>query len=98
MSGLLTAWWVWISAALIFAMVEMLAPGHVLLGFALGAALVGLLLLGPAASFSVPMLLLLFTLFSLAAWLILRRVFKLPGTRARTFDRDINDQDIGTPR
>ena len=35
--------------------------------------------------------LLVFAVLSLAAWLILRRVFALPKGQVKTFDTDIND-------
>ena len=91
-TDLLTIWWVWLVAALVFAIVEVLVPGHVLLGFAIGAALVGLLMLGPTSFFlSAPALILLFAILSLVAWLILRRIFRPPGRKAKTFNYDIND-------
>lgn len=90
-TAFLTLWWVWIAAALGLATLEVLVPGFVFLGFAIGAALVGVLLLGPIAALSVPFLMLLFAILSLFAWLGLRRVFTLAGTAPKHFDRDIND-------
>lgn len=86
-----TLWWVWGAAALVLAILEVLAPGFVFLGFAAGAAAVGLLLLVPGLSLSLPLLLLIFAALSLAAWLAMRRAFALPGEKPRTFDHDIND-------
>ena len=84
-------WWVWLAGALVLGIVEMLAPGFIFLGFAIGAAGVGLLqLLGPGA-LDLPALLLIFAALSLAAWLILRRSFALPKGQVKTFDHDIND-------
>lgn len=65
-------WWVWAVAGLVLGILEVLAPGYIFLGFAAGAAVVGLLLLvgGPFAAWAVgslPLLLLLFALASLAA-------------------------------
>lgn len=91
MTGIMTTWWVWIAAALGLAILEVLAPGFVFLGFAIGAAIVGLMLLGPAQLLSVPLLILIFAALSLIAWLVLRRVFALPGSTPKTFDHDIND-------
>ncbi|GAA6164983.1 hypothetical protein NBRC116590_26870 [Pelagimonas sp. KU-00592-HH] len=91
MTGIMTTWWVWIAAALGLAILEVLAPGFVFLGFAIGAAIVGLMLLGPAQFLSVPVLILIFAALSLIAWLVLRRVFALPGSKPKTFDHDIND-------
>lgn len=87
-----TLWWVWMAAALILAILEVLVPGFVFLGFALGTLAVGLLLLaGIGATLSLALLLLIFALCSLAAWLILRRLFALPTGQVRIIDRDIND-------
>ncbi|MGR3635672.1 MAG: NfeD family protein [Shimia sp.] len=91
MADLVTTWWAWLAAALIMAILEVLAPGFVFLGFAIGAAVMGLMLLGPAQLMSIPMILLIFAALSLIAWLILRRAFALPSGQVKTFDHDIND-------
>ena len=90
MVGLLSLWWVWMAAALALAILEVLAPGFIFLGFAAGAALVGLLLLTPATP-RLAALLAIFALLSLIAWAILRRTFRRPGGDARHIDHDIND-------
>ena len=61
------------------------------LGFAAGAAIVGLMLLGPASLLSVPVLLLIFAALSLVTWLLLKRFFALPKGQVKTFNHDIND-------
>lgn len=91
MAEVMTIWWVWLAAALVLAILEVLAPGFVFLGFAIAAALVGLALLGPLKLLSVPMLLLIFAVLSLATWLLLRRMFALPKGQVKTFKHDIND-------
>lgn len=91
MADLLTVWWVWLAAALLLAILEVLAPGFIFLGFAIGAAVVGLALLGPIQLLSVPMILLAFAALSLVAWLVLRKVFALPKGQVKTFNHDIND-------
>ena len=91
MTDLLTAWWVWLAAALVLAILEVLAPEFILLGFAIGAAVVGLALLGPTQLLSVPMILLAFAALSLVAWLVLRKLFALPKGQVKTFNHDIND-------
>ncbi|MBY6137945.1 hypothetical protein KUV26_00670 [Leisingera daeponensis] len=83
-------WWVWGAAALALAILEVLVPGFVFLGFAIGAAVVTLLLLA-GASISLPPLLLIFAALSLTAWLVMRRYFALPKGQVKTFDHDIND-------
>ncbi len=90
MSALWTLWWVWGALALVLAIVEVLLPGFIFLGFALGAAGVSLLLL-LALPLSLPLALLIFAGLSLIAWLGLRRAFALPRGQVKTFDSDIND-------
>jgi membrane protein implicated in regulation of membrane protease activity len=90
------AWWVWGVAAVVLAIGEVLIPGFVLLGFALGAAVVGLILLvgGPLAVWlggSLPILLLVFAVVSLVSWLALRRWVGVYRGQVKTFDHDIND-------
>lgn len=89
-------WWVWAVAALVLAVGEVLLPSYVLLGFAIGAGVVGLVLLvgGPLAIWlagSVPVLLLAFALVSLVAWLSLRRWLGVRKGQVKTFDYDVND-------
>lgn len=85
-------WWVWLAAALVLAILEVLVPGFVFLGFALGSLAVGLLLLlGIGATLSLPILLLIFAALSLVAWLVLRRLFALPTGQVKIIDKDIND-------
>lgn len=91
MPDMLMTWWVWLAAALALGILEMLLPGFIFLGFAIGAGIVGLALLGPLASLSVPAILLIFAVVSLVAWLALRRYFALPKGQVKTFDHDIND-------
>jgi len=86
--SLWSVWWLWIAGALALGVVEMLLPGFIFLGFAIGAALTGLMLL--AVTPSLPVLLLVFAALSLAAWLLLRRSFALPTGQVKTFKDDIN--------
>ncbi|MVO15949.1 NfeD family protein [Parasedimentitalea huanghaiensis] len=86
-----STWWIWAATALLLAIVEVLAPGFVFLGFAIGAAAVSLILLNTGMSVGLPMLLLIFAALSLVAWLILRRIFARPQGQVKTFDHDIND-------
>ena len=90
------AWWIWGAAAVVLAIGEVLLPSFVLLGFALGAAVVAALLLfgGPLSVWlaaSLPILLLLFAIVSLLCWLALRRWVRVYRGQVKTFDHDIND-------
>ncbi len=86
-------WWVWMAAALGLAIVEVVVPGFIFLGFAAGAAIVALgLLSGLVGTGSLPLLLLIFAGLSLVAWLVLRRVFARPEGQVKIIERDINDE------
>ena len=89
-------WWVWGVAAIALAVGEVLLPTFVLLGFAIGAGAVALMLLvgGPLALWlggSLPVLLLVYAVLSLLAWLALRRWLGVYRGQVKTFDRDINE-------
>lgn len=87
-------WWVWMSAGIALAILELLAPGFIFLGFALGALAVGglFLLAGPGVfSGSLSLTLLIFAVLSLVAWLVLRRLVGVRKGQTRIWDRDINE-------
>lgn len=89
-------WWVWGVAAVILAIGEVLLPSFLLLGFAIGAGVIALVLLigGPLALWlggSLPVLMLAFAVISLIAWLALRRWVGVYRSQVKTFDRDINE-------
>ena len=85
-------WWVWIAIGIGLGVLEMLAPAFVLLGFAIGATIVGLgLLAGLFTSFSFAALMAIFAVASLLAWIGLRILVKRPGDTPKVFDHDIND-------
>ncbi|WP_170595078.1 NfeD family protein [Ruegeria arenilitoris] len=84
-------WWVWLAAALALGILEVALPGFIFLGFAIGAAITGILLVIPGLAPNLPVLFLIFATLSLIAWLVLRRMFALPHGQVRTFDHDIND-------
>ena len=85
-------WWIWIVAAIILGILEMLAPAFVLLCFAIGAGLVGAGLgLGVLTGVSLSALMAIFAIASLAGWIALRLMFRVKGDKPKTFDYDIND-------
>ena len=86
-------WWIWIIAGLALAIMEVLVPVQIFLGFALGAAGVGAaLLLGvPGLAGSLPALGLTFAVLSLAAWLILRPLMGVRKGQVKHFEHDINE-------
>lgn len=90
------AWWVWGAAAVVLAIGEVILPSFVLLGFAIGAAVIALILLvgGPLAVWlagNLAVLLLVFAVVSLLSWLALRRLLGVYRNQVKTFDRDINE-------
>lgn len=89
-------WWVWLTAALGLAFLEVLVSGWIFLGFAIGAAITGLLLavggpLGLWLAGSLPLTLVVFAILSLLAWLALRRAVGVREGQVKVWDRDINE-------
>ncbi|WP_299030786.1 hypothetical protein [uncultured Sulfitobacter sp.] len=90
MEGLLNIWWVWLCAALGLALIELIAPASVFLGFALGAlAMTAVVAFTSVANTSA--LLAVFAALSLVAWIVLKLVFKNQSSGARIVTRDINE-------
>ncbi len=88
-----SVWWVWMVGALLLAILEVVAPAQIFLGFAIGAAGVGVaLLLGiPGLAGSIPAMLLVFAVVSLIAWLVIRRAVGIRKGQVKVFDHDINE-------
>lgn len=84
-------WWVWMVAGAVLAILEVLIPGFILLGFAIGAGITGALLWLGILGGSLAVLLLLFGLSSLIAWLALRSLVGVRHGQVKIWDRDIND-------
>ncbi|NDW54075.1 NfeD family protein [Aliiroseovarius sp. PrR006] len=85
-----SVWWAWIGGAIALVILEILAPGYIFLGFAIGATAVGVLL-ALGASLSLPILLVIFAAVSLASWLVLRMAFGVRKGQTKTWDTDINE-------
>ena len=89
-------WWIWISAGVVLAILEVLAPGFIFVGFAIGAAVVGILLaiddsLGGWLSGSLPNTLMVFAAVSVVSWIVMRKVVGVQKNQTKVFDEDIND-------
>ncbi len=82
-------WWVWLAAALGLAILEVVVPGFVFLGFAVGAAVTALVVLLPI-DLGLTALLAIFAILSLIAWIVMRRLFKTPDDQSRVIREDIN--------
>jgi membrane protein implicated in regulation of membrane protease activity len=86
----LTLWWVWVCVALAVGILELLAPGFIFLGFALGA----LAMAAIVSIFSltnIPAMLALYAVLSLVGWIVLRAAFRNQSSGARIVTSDIND-------
>lgn len=86
-----TEWWVWMSGALILATLEVLIPGYIFLGFALGAAVMGLMILFGFSASGLALTLVIFAVFSLISYLLMRKVFGLKTGQVKVWDTDVND-------
>ena len=84
-------WWVWMAAALALAILEVFAPGFVFLGFAVGAAITGVLVLLGVKT-SIAWTLVIFATLSLLAWIVSRRVLGVRKGQVKIWDTDINEQ------
>ncbi len=86
-----TEWWVWMSAALILATLEVLIPGYIFLGFAIGAGVMGLLILLGVSASGLALTLVIFAILSLLSYLAMRKYFGLRKGQVKIWDTDIND-------
>lgn len=89
-------WWVWAVAGLALAILEIIVPGYIFLGFAVGATVTGVVMLvgGPFAAWlsgSVSLLALFFAVASLIGWFALRQAFGVRKGQVKIWDRDINE-------
>lgn len=90
MTGLLGLWWVWAATALVLGIAEVLLPGFIFLGFAIGAVImVGVVTL--VEGLSAAALLAIFSGISLMCWIALHLVFKRQSSDERIVENDIND-------
>lgn len=86
-------WWVWAVAGLVLGVLEVALPGHILLGFGIGAlATAGVVFAaGPEEVPGLPVLLVIFAAASGLAWIVLRRAFAARRGQVKIWERDIND-------
>ena len=89
-------YWIWYAAALVLGILEILAPGYILLGFAISAGVIGTIFAfgGPFSEYlsgSLPITLVVFAAAALVLWLILRRVLGIRAGQIKHFDHDINE-------
>jgi len=91
MGTLVGIWWVWLAAALALALVEVLLPGFIFLGFAIGAVGMALLIALLPAAPTAAVAMAIFGGLSLLAWIGLRVIFRNQRSGARIIKNDIND-------
>jgi len=84
-------WWVWIVGGIILAVLEVIAPGYILLGFSVGAIATGILLALGVLGGSLPILILVAAVISLLTWFAMRRFFGIRRGQIKIWDRDINE-------
>jgi inner membrane protein len=90
LGALVGTWWAWVILGFALGVLEVLAPGFIFLGFAIGAVVTGALV-GIGIPAGVPALILIFAVVSVIAWLVLRRVVGVREGQVKIWDRDIND-------
>lgn len=91
MMALWQVWWVWLVAAAVLGILELALPGFMALGFGLGAAVVGVLIMTGVLGGNLATIILVFAVGSLAGWIGLRRWAGIRKGQVKVWDRDIND-------
>lgn len=89
MTELWALWWVWACAALALGILELLVPGFIFLGIAIGAAIVAALV-GLFGDLGLTPTLAVFAAASLISWVALKRMFKPADDQTRVIHDDIN--------
>ncbi|GGE20658.1 hypothetical protein SAMN05421774_10648 [Gemmobacter megaterium] len=83
-------WWIWIAGGIALGVLELLAPGYIFLGFAVGAVLTGgLVAVGIPGN--LPLALVIFAALSLIAWATMRRILGRRAGDVKIIRHDIND-------
>jgi inner membrane protein len=88
---LIGTWWAWVILGFALGVLEVLVPGFIFLGFAIGAVVTGILV-GFGVPAGLPALILIFAVVSVIAWFGLRRTMGIREGQVKIWDRDINDQ------
>ena len=83
-------WWVWVVFGVALGVLEVLVPGFIFLGFAIGAVVTGALVGIGVVGGNVALLVLVFAVLSLVAFLVLRRVVGVTKAQSKVWDKDIN--------
>lgn len=83
--------WVWIIAAALIALIELVVPGYVFLSLGVAAAVIGLALLAGVWGAGLAVTLLVAAIIAAGVMLSLRRIFGTSRGEKRVWRRDIND-------
>ena len=86
-----TVWWVWVVAGFALGVLEVILPGFIFLGFAIGAVITGILLAMGVLGSSLTVTILIFALASLAAWYALRAALGKHEGQVKIWHKDVND-------
>jgi membrane protein implicated in regulation of membrane protease activity len=84
-------WWAWVVAGFALGVLEVIVPGYLFLGFAVGAVMTGGLIGFGILGTSLPFTILVFAVVSLGAWFALRRVLGTPEGQVKVWHKDVND-------
>ncbi len=85
-----TTWWIWVAAGFVIGAIEVVIPGFIFLGFAIGAIFTGILIGLNLIGSNIFVLILVFALASLIAWFVLYKLFGLKKGQTKRWDTDIN--------
>jgi membrane protein implicated in regulation of membrane protease activity len=90
------AWWIWVVAGFVLALIELVLPGYMFLGSAVGAVVTGIVMwlgLPPAAwiAASLANALLFLACVSVVAWVLMRWFLGVRKGQVKVWDRDINE-------
>ena len=91
LQNLADTWWAWVVLGFALGVLEILSPGYIFLGFAIGAVVTGILV-GIGLPVGLQFLILIFAIVSVIAWLGLRRTVGVRDGQVKIWDRDINDK------
>ncbi|MFN4172956.1 MAG: NfeD family protein [Pseudorhodobacter sp.] len=87
----LSVWWVWVAGGFAIAVMEVLVPGYIFVGFAIGAVLTGALIGFGLLGGNLAVTICVFAIVSLVAWLVTRRLVGTRPGQVKIWTRDIND-------
>ena len=88
--SLMGTWWAWVILGFALGVLEVIVPGFIFLGFAVGAILTGVIV-GLGITAGATALLLIFAVTSVVSWIVLRRLVGVRQGQVKVWDRDIND-------